>query len=112
MHEVALATQLAAVVRRAARGRRVESVSIEVGALRQVVPESLEFAWTFVNKGTTIAGAALAVTWVPGRLQCPAGHVAEFSGEFSVLCPICGQRGAIIDGEQFRVLSIDVLTGS
>ena len=44
MHAVALSRQLARIVSRNAAGREVLEVELEVGHLRQVVPEALYFA--------------------------------------------------------------------
>lgn len=52
MHEVALSRQLARIVSRNAAGREVLEVELEVGHLRQVVPEALHFAWSAVRKNT------------------------------------------------------------
>ena len=52
VHEVALSTQLARLVSNAAEGRQVFTVRLEIGALRQVVPETLVYAWGFVTKNT------------------------------------------------------------
>ena len=108
VHEVALATQLANIVARAADGRRVVVVRLEVGALRQVVPETLQFAWKFVTKGTILAEARLQVSWIPLTIRCPAGHESRQTDPFDIFCPACGQTGSTIRGNEFRVIDIDV----
>ena len=80
VHEVALSTQLARLVSKAAEGRRVLTVRLEIGALRQVVPETLVYAWGFVTKNTQLEGVELDVAWVPVRLRCAEGHVTEKQG--------------------------------
>ncbi|MBU4206190.1 MAG: hydrogenase maturation nickel metallochaperone HypA, partial [Actinobacteria bacterium] len=52
MHEVSLCRSLAAAVTRAAGVRRVEAIHVDVGQLRQVVPEAMAHAWTFVVRDT------------------------------------------------------------
>ena len=49
MHELAIADALLRIALRHAEGRRIESVEVKVGHLRQVVPDALTFAWTLVN---------------------------------------------------------------
>nr|WP_268914249.1 hydrogenase maturation nickel metallochaperone HypA [Corynebacterium uropygiale] len=112
VHEVALSEQVAAVARRAAGGRRVHSVRLRIGALRQVVPEPLAYAWEFTTAGTSLDGATLDVEWVPGRLRCPAGHESLMQGEFDVHCPRCGEVARIIGGEEFTVVDLSVSDSS
>ena len=65
-------------------------VEVRVGHLRQVVPASLEFAFTLVCQGTALDGADLVVEHV-----APAGRCRECGadGELERLplqCPSCG----------------------
>lgn len=110
MHEVALSRQVARIVTRAAAGRRVTRVEVEVGQLRQVVPAVLEYAWTFVVAGTPLASARLAVTAVPVTVRCGAcGAESLLGDEVRFDCRACGAPGGtLIRGEEFRVCSIDV----
>ena len=50
MHELSLSTAIVDTVLRHAAGRRVRVVSLRVGALRQVVPDSLTFAWEVLTQ--------------------------------------------------------------
>ncbi|MBZ8176456.1 hydrogenase maturation nickel metallochaperone HypA [Corynebacterium poyangense] len=108
MHEVALSEQLAQVVRRAACGRKVVSVHLKIGALRQVIPETLTYAWIFTTANTALEHARLEIEWVPGQLRCPEGHESLMQGEFDVHCPVCGTVSRIIGGEEFTVVDIEV----
>nr|NLI51080.1 hydrogenase maturation nickel metallochaperone HypA [Propionibacterium sp.] len=110
MHEVALSRQIARIVERAAAGRRVTRVEVEVGQLRQVVPEALRYAWTFVVAGTPLASAGLVVTAVPATVRCAAcGAEATLDAEVRFDCGACGAPGAtLVRGEEFRVCTIDV----
>ncbi|MCK5756142.1 MAG: hydrogenase maturation nickel metallochaperone HypA, partial [Mycobacterium sp.] len=49
MHELSLCHAIAGVVTSHAEGRPVEVVRVRVGALRQVVPDSLLFCWSIVR---------------------------------------------------------------
>ncbi|QAU53418.1 hydrogenase maturation nickel metallochaperone HypA [Corynebacterium pelargi] len=109
VHEVALATQLAAVVKRAAQGRPVARINVEIGALRQVVPASLHYAWRFVSRETSLEDSELALEFLPCIIRCDCGFEGGMSGEYSVLCPECGRPGTVIQGEEFRVIDIEVL---
>lgn len=107
MHEVALSMQLARIVTKAAANRKVLVVRLEIGALRQVVPDTLAHAWRFVVKGTELGQSRLDVTWRPVVLRCPAGHVTEMSEHWGFDCDICGAPARVVGGEEFRVLDIE-----
>lgn len=105
---MALATQLARVVGRAASGRQVFTVRVAVGALRQVVPASLDYAWGFVIAGTPLEGADLQLQLIGVEVECSAGHITQVTGELSYDCAQCQAPTRIVRGEEFTVLDIDV----
>ena len=59
MHELSLSSAIVETVERHADGRRVTVVSMRIGALRQVVPDSLAFYFEIVARGTVCEGARL-----------------------------------------------------
>src|SRR5688500_18266417 len=61
MHELSLASSIADIVHRHARGRRVTRVEVAVGHLRQAVPSALCFGFELVTLGTPLEGAELRV---------------------------------------------------
>jgi hydrogenase nickel incorporation protein HypA/HybF len=110
VHELALSQQVASIVSRAATGRVVRSVQVEVGALRQVVPDALASAWQFVIAGTGLARAELQISPTPAVVACQAcaAH-SQLGPELGFHCRSCGsQQTTVVSGEEFRVLSIDV----
>lgn len=110
MHEVALSHQLASAVQRAARGRTVLSVHLRIGALRQVVPESLEYAWGFVTKGSPMEKSEVRIDWVPAEIECSNGHrrILDPNEYLDVRCQECNAPTSVITGEEFAVVDIDV----
>ena len=104
MHELSLASAIVNTVERHAAGRRVSLVSLQVGALRQVVPDSLEFYVELVGRGTVCEGARLEVELVPARLACCGGEWEPPSFR----CPTCGGGGTVISGDEFLVESIEL----
>lgn len=110
MHEVALSHQLASAVQRASGGRTVLSVHLQIGALRQVVPESLDYAWGFVTKGSTLEQSELKIDWVPAKIKCSNGHQRTLDPNeyLDVRCYECDAPTSVISGEEFAVIDIDV----
>jgi hydrogenase nickel incorporation protein HypA/HybF len=121
MHELALAR---AVVRTAvghAGGRPVVAVNLRVGALRQVVPGSLEFYFSVAARDTLCEEARLDTDSVAALLRCvacgarwdpappPAASWAAIVPAFR--CPECSAPGAeVVRGDEFEIESIEVVT--
>ena len=66
MHEMGLAEAIVAVVEGAAGDRRVERISVRVGAAQAVVGDSLEFNFRLLTEGTTMQATVLDVAHVAG----------------------------------------------
>ncbi|MFM9033723.1 MAG: hydrogenase maturation nickel metallochaperone HypA [Mycobacterium sp.] len=110
MHELSLCQAIAGVVKPHAAGRRVDVVRLRVGALRQVVPETLSFCWTLVRDHADMPGAELELELVPARVDCrDCGRQSEIESRWSVACPQCHSADvALVAGEEFLVTSVDV----
>ena len=104
MHELSLASAIVDTVERHAQGRPVRVISLRVGALRQVVPDSLEFYVEIVGRDTVCEGARLELELVPARLACCGGEWEPPSFR----CPTCGGGGEVVQGNEFLVESIEV----
>jgi hydrogenase nickel incorporation protein HypA/HybF len=110
MHELSLSGAIVNTVEKHAAGRRVSVVSMRIGALRQVVPDTLDFYFGFVSKGTACEGARLEQELIPARLRC-ASCEREWKIEVPVfMCPACGAGGEVevASGNEFEVESIEV----
>jgi hydrogenase nickel incorporation protein HypA/HybF len=98
MHELSIADAVREIVERNARGRRVVSVELKVGHLRQVVPDSLGFAWQLVTEGTALDGAGLKTDYVAASAHCGAcGSDTELTA-FPALCQACGSLDVEVSG--------------
>ncbi len=121
MHELSLAGAIQETAVRHAEGRPVRSVQMQIGRLRQVVPDSLRFYFGIVSTDTLSDGATLELELVDALLRCgdcgaewdPAPQPAEEEGDLLLApmfrCPRCGSGGAeVLHGEEFDVDSIVV----
>ena len=70
MHELSICAAIARIVEEHAEGQPVEIVRIDVGYLRQVVPETLRYSWELVVADTPLAGSVLEVNHVPLVVRC------------------------------------------
>jgi hydrogenase nickel incorporation protein HypA/HybF len=109
MHELSIAEAVVAVAERHAAGRRVCAVDVRVGAMRQVVPSALDFAFEVVTQGTTLEGAELRIATVPAVGRCSScGRTGELDW-FPFVCEGCGSVDVeLISGEELLVDAIEV----
>jgi len=108
MHELSVSSAVVDTVLKHAAGRRVTVVSLRIGHLRQVVPDSLAFYFELVSRETLCEGARLEQELVPARLRCDA-CAREWDPEVALFrCAGCGGAGDVIGGNELEVESIEV----
>ena len=49
MHELSICSAIASTAAKHAEGRPVSQVTVQIGHLRQVVPDALQFSWEVVS---------------------------------------------------------------
>jgi len=109
VHELSLSSAIVNTVVKHAEGRPVTVVSLRIGRLRQVIPDTLEFYFGFVSRGTVCEGARLEQQVVPAALRC-RGCERSWEIDFpDFRCPACGRADVeVVSGEEFEVESIEV----
>ena len=108
MHELALARAILATALDRAEGRRVRSVEVTVGALRQVVPSSLAFNFEVLASHRGLRGGDARAAARARAARCACGAEWELE-EMSFVCPRCGGgQTEVIAGEELRIESIEV----
>ena len=109
MHELSLSSAIVNTVVKHARGRRVTVVELRVGKLRQVIPDTLEFYFEFVARGTVCEGARLEQQVIDARLHCKS---CDHEWEIKIpafRCPACSSSDVeIASGNEFEVEAIEV----
>ncbi len=109
MHELSLSSAVVNTVVKHAEERPVSVVNLRVGRLRQVVPDTLEFYFVFVARGTICEGARLEQEIVEASLRC---NPCELEWEIEIpafRCPTCGGSDVVVaGGNEFEVESIEV----
>ena len=104
MHELSVATAILNTAVKHAGDRPVKVVALRVGAMRQVVPESLLFYWEIVARDSVCEDARLELEHTAARLRCDR-CLEEWEPEvLSFRCPGCaGDNVTIIGGEELSV---------
>lgn len=109
MHELSIAQAILDVATRHAAGRRVVKVEVRVGHLRQVVPDSLDFAFGLVTQGTALDGVELVITHVPAAGRCRECGAESAMEDFPLCCARCeGLDVEVIAGEELLVDALEL----
>ena len=117
MHELSISSAIVDTALRHAGGRRVTQVDVRIGALRQVVPESLAFYFEIVARDTACDGAKLELEIVSAWMSCgvcgtewdPAPDPFRGAVLPTFRCPSCLSSAAeVVEGNELEVESIEV----
>lgn len=110
MHELSIVSRILDIaldVSRQHGERPIERVVVDVGALRQVVPEMMSFAFEAASRGTRAEGAAFEWTEVPAEVVCENCEAAFRPPDFLWVCPECGAGGGkVVRGNELVLRSV------
>jgi hydrogenase nickel incorporation protein HypA/HybF len=113
MHEYSLVSHLLDLLQELAEEGQWPppiKVHLQVGTLRQVVPEILTSCYALCAEGTFFEGSSLELEILPAVWECETcGH--QWEGEpGSRLCPLCGSLESVLSGgEELEIVSVEVL---
>jgi hydrogenase nickel incorporation protein HypA/HybF len=109
MHELSIAQAIVDVAARHADGRRVVKVEVRVGHLRQVVPDSLDFAFSLLTSGTALDGCQLEILHVAAEGRCRGCGATSTLADFPLRCARCaGLDVEVVAGEELLVDALEL----
>lgn len=109
VHELSIVQGVVDICQSSAGGRRVTSVTLEIGELSGVVPEAVEFCFEACSRGTPLDGARLIIDRIPAAARCPTCGATFDIHAYYDPCPACGAYAVIITaGEELRVRELEV----
>ena len=115
MHEMSIVEALLETVSREARSHAatgVRTVRVRVGALRQVVPETLVFCYDAAVRGTALAGSRLDIEPLAAEARCRTCDLIFAVEDNWFACPRCGAFGAeLLQGNELELVSLELATG-
>jgi hydrogenase nickel incorporation protein HypA/HybF len=111
MHELAITQsllQIATDEARRAGASQIKVIRLKIGALTDIVPESVQFYLDSLTPGTIAEGVRLEAIPVPVGATCGrCGHFFVVQ-EYDLTCPRCGEMGKITQGRELQVDSLEV----
>lgn len=111
MHELSIAQSIIEIVEETMAGQqgKVLEVSVDIGELVAVVPESLKFCYDVVTEDSKFAGSKLIVNILPVTARCRQ-CTTEFRVEnFMFICPECSSVDhEMLQGQELKVNHLEV----
>ena len=112
MHELSLreAVREQALAAAAAEGaRRIEAITLRVGALAGVDPDALRFAFPVVMEGSIAEGAELRLEREAAICACTACGNSFQAADGCCVCPDCGTISRrLLRGRDLRLVALEV----
>lgn len=109
MHELAITQSVVDAVTEKVNGARVRTLTLEIGALSGVVPDSVRFCFDIVSAGTVLEGAELTILAPQGGGDCRTCGEHFMLEDAFPLCP-CGSADVeITQGRQLNITSVEVV---
>jgi len=112
MHEASIAKNIIEIIETYSdrlQGRVLKSVTIRIGELSGVFPDSLNFYYTEMVKGTLAEGSTLNFEECPFKAQCRICATEFDINNFELNCPNCNNHeNDIIGGYEFEIVSMEI----
>lgn len=115
MHEISIAQSLIDILNDNIKdipvenNTRIVNINLKIGKLMAVVPESLEFCFEVLTKGTIMEGAKLNIENISIKAKCNnCGH--EFiADDYLFVCVVCGKSDVeVISGQELQVDNFEI----
>ena len=108
MHELAITESLVEAVSERVGHSAVRVLTVEIGRLSGVVPDSVRFCFDLCAKGTQLEGARLDIVEPPGRAHCQdCGRDLELSDGIP-LCDCGSAQLDIVSGRQLTIKRVEI----
>ncbi|MDP4143268.1 MAG: hydrogenase maturation nickel metallochaperone HypA [Bacillota bacterium] len=99
MHELPITQSIIRICCQEAEKRnidKVKAIKLSVGEMAPVIPESIQYYYDIMTKGTRIEGAKLVITIIPIIIKCLDCN-NEFNLNFSQYkCNVCSSKNILV----------------
>lgn len=112
MHEVGITQSILEIAvdnAQKAGAVKISSLTVEIGGLSGVIPESVEFCFEAVTQGTMAEGATLNIIRIPGLGRCDdCGKETELDS-YTFNCSHCESYNLErIQGDELRLTEVEI----
>ncbi len=108
MHELGITRNVVAICSERAAGARVKRVTLEIGKLSAVLPESVRFCFDICAQGTPLEGSLLEIIEVAGAALCrDCGDEVALTRLYG-RCACGGANLRLISGEELKIKEMEV----
>jgi hydrogenase nickel incorporation protein HypA/HybF len=113
MHELSIVQSVVTSVTEWLEGqppRRINVVTLRIGALSGVVEDALQFGYDIATQETPLSGSKLVIHRQPVVIFCPKClELVELSGVQSFRCPRCNTpSGDVRKGRELEIESLEI----
>jgi len=109
MHEMGIAQGILDIAMDYAKEGKIKVISLLIGQMTGVEPESLRFCFSSLSAGTIAEGAELKVKIVPLVGRCRDCQREFGIDEYKFVCSVCGSVAVeIISGRELKVEYLEV----
>jgi len=115
MHELPLTKSIfRSVVSKAESvdAKRVTRVVLEIGILRDFIPEFVQKYWDYITPGSLAEGSVIEIREVPALAacgKCGAEYIIDKENIYDSRCPECGyEYGKLLSGSELKILGIEI----
>ena len=108
MHELGITRSVVAICAERAAGAQVTRVTLEIGKLSAVLPESVRFCFDICAKGTALEGSVLEIIEVPGLAVCRDCAAEVRLSQLFGRCSCGGANLRLVSGEELKIKEMEV----
>lgn len=111
MHEFSIIEQVLKTVEYVASKNKLVKITkivLQIGKLRQVMPDFLQFAFEAASSETIAKHATLELKIIPVKIECLKCHHVSNVNRNTYLCPDCdSEKIKILSGKEILIESIE-----
>lgn len=112
MHELSIILQVVKSVEDVLKQNEpcsLQSFTLQIGEMTDVVPEFMQNAWHSVRESTDFGNAEMIIENVPALAECKKCGYTERVSKFDLLCPKCNSPHLkIISGRELTIKEIAI----
>ncbi len=108
MHELSITCSIIDAVVEAAQGRKVSCVTLEIGKLSGVMPETIAFCFPEVACGTELETARIDICEIDGSARCSSCGMEFATPSLLTTCPCGSLQFQRLTGQELNIKSVEL----